>query len=95
MNCKECIHYEVCSAWWVFVENFDDIRTEESCDYFKEKTTVGAEPVRHGKWTGKGFAYKCSACGNREPESTKEYAERYWHYCPNCGAKMDGGESDG
>ena len=49
MNCKECIHYEVCSAWWVFVENFDDIRTEESCDYFKKKKKKKKKRSREDK----------------------------------------------
>lgn len=54
---------------------------------------VDAEPVRHGKWgepvivgydgVNVIWARPCSACG---------YENRYYgtHYCPNCGAKMDG-----
>lgn len=59
-----------------------------------DEPTIEAEPVVHGRWTGKGFVYECSVCRKREPESTKEYADLYWHYCPNCGAKMDGGDQD-
>ena len=88
INCKECIHYEVCSAWWVFVENFDDIRTEESCDYFKEKTTVDAEHVRHGRWIINGRLWECSICG--ETSNNTCMGEPRANYCPNCGAKMDG-----
>ena len=61
--------------------------------------TVDAVPVVHGcfepcfdengNWR-QGFA-KCSNCG-------KEYYTQvinHFGYCPNCGAKMDGGENDG
>lgn len=40
--------------------------------------------VRHGRWEpylNEGLIVKCSVCGSR-------YAEP-WHYCPNCGSRMD------
>ena len=40
------------------------------------------EPVKHGEW----FGTVCTACG----ESTSFYYD--CDYCPNCGAKMDGGD---
>ena len=63
--------------------------------------TVEAEPVVHGEWiikdkgletnintwrTTRSFSYKCSLCGYRTGNQGK-----YFNYCPNCGAKMDGG----
>lgn len=49
-------------------------------------------PVRHGRWKWyDSFSCRCSEC------------EKYWiapgdqydyHYCPNCGAKMDGGQEE-
>ena len=56
-------------------------------------------PVRHGRWINErmlvgGFAEKwgcdCSECG-------KTIKEPLWkpNYCPNCGAKMDGGAENG
>lgn len=53
---------------------------------------VDAAPVVHGDWTPKetmirhpwAFNYYCSAC--------KLDANKLTPYCPNCGAKMDGGK---
>lgn len=58
------------------------------------KAQPKAEPVRHGKWSFKGYGYDrsgihypfwdrytCSVCG-KESDNTP--------YCPYCGAKMDG-----
>ena len=33
---------------------------------------------------------ECSRCKIMIPR-TKEVADQYWQYCPNCGARMDGG----
>ena len=48
-------------------------------------------PVRHGRWVEKekytfGIMYDCSLCENRILDNGHS-----WNYCPNCGAKMDGG----
>ena len=43
-----------------------------------------AEPVRHGRWENylaEGLRWECSECGSR--------FEAPYHYCPNCGARMD------
>ena len=60
-----------------------------------DSPTVDAVEVKHGRWldTGKPYEdekcrynyWECSECNN-------QIAGRYGlhHYCPNCGAKMDG-----
>ena len=56
-----------------------------------EAPAVDAEPVRHSYWddSSDGITPYCSVCGmsynclNRTPG-----------YCPNCGAKMDGGTKE-
>ena len=50
---------------------------------------VDVAPVRHGRWECHGDCgvTECSACGWSIEEYVGDYA-----YCPNCGAKMDGGE---
>ena len=52
--------------------------------------SVNAEPVRHGYvivHEGREDDYweQCSVCGSKE-------ANKDANYCPNCGAKMDGGQ---
>ena len=53
-----------------------------------ESPKVDAEPVRHGRWKRiDSSVYKpaiCSCCGASQCIDS--------NYCPNCGAKMDGGE---
>ena len=58
--------------------------------------TIDAEPVKHGYWDDSGrykfpsgaTAVRCTICGCALNES--EYKIYNWHYCPYCGAKMDG-----
>ena len=48
--------------------------------------TIKAEPVRHGVWEttdAKNGWHYCSECGCKPLYK--------YPYCPNCGAKMDGG----
>lgn len=54
--------------------------------------TVDAVPVVHGRWNNMdGYKTRkvCSECGWDVPEYGKFYS-----YCPNCGAKMDGGATN-
>jgi len=48
-------------------------------------------PVKHGRWIkndphcdGLAFLWNCSECGEESDEG--------YRYCPNCGARMDGGD---
>lgn len=51
--------------------------------------TEDLAPVQHGHWIKIGnYAFKCTSCGKVYWDS-KGYAART-HFCPNCGAKMDG-----
>lgn len=55
----------------------------------RQMPTVDAVPVVHGRWNNMdGYKTRkvCSECGWDVPEYGKFYS-----YCPNCGAKMDGG----
>lgn len=54
-------------------------------------------PVVHGKWApserNPSFLV-CSVCGGCYVYD-EWVDERKWRYCPNCGARMDGGDNDG
>ena len=61
----------------------------------KAAPAIEAEPVRHGEWidiTHDHAWAKCSECGYCWKREMIVYLKIA--YCPNCGAKMDGGERD-
>ena len=53
-------------------------------------------PVRHGRWEDsidewfETDVYTCSKCRESYVLVEGTPKENLWHYCPNCGAKMDG-----
>ena len=71
----------------------------------KSAPTADVVEVRHGKWieTQEPLGWcdvdcaECSVCHESwimdEDSSIDDY-ECMWHYCPHCGAKMDGGTND-
>jgi hypothetical protein len=60
--------------------------------------TIEAEPVRHGRWECEFETYgklRCSVCKKEallETANDALYATS--NYCPNCGAKMQGGSDE-
>lgn len=49
--------------------------------------TVDVVPVVHGRWIeDESLIITCSEC-----KRGYNLVAKYTHYCPNCGAKMDGG----
>lgn len=61
--------------------------------------TIEAEPVKHGRWKPYEFATnrrwrKCSVCGTADEYINEVGLVAIRNYCPNCGAKMDGGNND-
>lgn len=76
-----------------FFEKVDNV--PKFYDWINSLPTIDAEPVRHGKWIfSPGHAEgACTLC------NFKIYGRPYnntylivpYNYCPNCGAKMDGG----
>ena len=86
IHCAECDSYHGvrCRACWV----------DDTLDYIDSEPAADVAPVRHGRWVEKekytfGIMYDCSLCENRILDNGHT-----WNYCPNCGAKMDGGDSD-
>lgn len=69
-------------AWWADAGNAD---MRDAFDTIVDlQPTV--EPTKHGRWIyyPEIVAYSCSECHRYQYENNGEY-----HYCPNCGAKMD------
>lgn len=68
----------------------------------KMAPTIEAVPVRHGGWEEREVhgnvgivivewqSARCSVCGRYHTTPYMYYFDEY-HYCPSCGAKMDGG----
>ena len=64
-------------------------------DRLKKAPTIEAKPVVHGRWIGKPICgndnCRCSECGSWHHIHANLRGEVMQKYCPNCGAKMDGG----
>ena len=81
--------------------NFKDMK----CDYcgtadyiymIEDMPTIEAKPVVHGRWISKNhhgyeWVFICSNCGYIDGYPFNDRS----NYCPNCGAKMDGGIENG
>lgn len=66
--------------------------SKEGCKVILEAPAVDAVEVVHGQWVYDHWCeFKCSVCG--EYSSSKPYKGKE-NYCPNCGAKMDGGKNE-
>jgi hypothetical protein len=52
--------------------------------------------VVHGHWVSDkaDILFHCSVC-ETQISTDWDYDDLAWNYCPNCGAKMDGGTDDG
>ena len=68
-----------------------------------EDGEITVTPVKHGRWIpiSDGAWAECSECGeacdvsdNGGMTAFELFCDCY-KYCPNCGAKMDGGENNG
>ena len=55
------------------------------------RLTVEGVKRKHGKWVGGELGY-CSCCGHEGCASDIWTGCEENHFCPNCGARMDGDE---
>lgn len=67
-------------------------------EVIERQPTVDAVDVKHGEWIeqddGNSIYHKCSVCGKNQYNVLLEMMQGDYHYCPNCGAKMDGKEQN-
>ena len=63
----------------------------------REAPTIDVAPVKHGRWVSVPYklARVCSVCNRDEPYKFADIDADVYDYCPSCGAKMDGGASNG
>ena len=64
---------------------------EKAAQILEKLPAADVVPVVHARWNNMdGYKTRkvCSECGWDVPEYGKFYS-----YCPNCGAKMDGGDN--
>lgn len=69
-------------------DGFQHVKFIEDC--IQDAPAVDVEPVRHGKWVN---MCECSVCGRAYGPRNAVHIQHY-HYCPKCGAKMDGRTDD-
>ena len=73
--CNKCGERSICEYYDFGCGTMADI---------DEQPTIEAEPVKHGRWM---YPFYCSEC-TFVPYYSSDIT---YYYCPNCGAKMDGG----
>ena len=65
----------------------------EPSQYIEALPAADVAPVVHGRWVHGYYCYEpatqCSVC--KVCLAKGHRAEKQFTYCPNCGAKMDGG----
>ena len=90
MTCNECLHFESCRNILEFFAPKYKGKTmtfTKRCELFKNKADY--VEVKHGEWIecSNELNKYCSVC-------KKIHGDIYYKppFCPNCGAKMDGGK---
>lgn len=76
-------------AWWAGNER--EMTMDEAKSDFD--TIIDLQPTaepKHGRWIWVNGWVECSVCGCEPPNESNCESD----YCPHCGARMDGGESD-
>ena len=86
LTCKKC------KTGFKFRADFTEDPYTEAREAWNKR--VNDASVVHEKWLldrWQSWPHReCSRCKIMIPR-TKEVPDPYWQYCPNCGAKMDGG----
>lgn len=83
---------------WLSLQDFDRARAKV---IILGQPTADVVEVRHAHWKDAleelvwqdVCVAECSACGESwvlDGDFDFDACKEYWHYCPNCGAKMDG-----
>jgi hypothetical protein len=87
---KRLIYADALKGYFMFLRKmWSETEISRAID---EAPTVDAAPVIHGHWD-EGVHHDYCCCSNcRDVYILAEWlTDGKWNYCPNCGAKMDGG----
>ena len=78
-----------------------DVDDEQGCGLLEDvicevdaQTAADVASVVHGRWIEDHDYLKCTECGVMVKWDFTFFDIGDWNYCPNCGAKMDGGDND-
>lgn len=92
MKCEDCLYEKICYRREVCNDIEEHIRKLGCMDFIAR---ADVQEIKHGEWK---LCYEdwrmqiagdeCSACGFQHYGTCISH----YHYCPNCGAKMDGGK---
>ena len=85
---------EILDGWRDAHADVDDVHgcglLEDVICEVDAQTAADVAPVVHGRWVfGGDGCVICSECNEEESNNNHR------NYCPNCGAKMDGGADNG
>ena len=81
--------FELTPAYRLYVEALDNVDKK-----VVKIPAADVEPVRHGKWIIKDkHIYQCNRCGNYLDIRGLNGGRGDANYCPNCGARTDGGKN--
>lgn len=63
------------------------------CGIVNDIPAAEVAPVVHGRWISDegDILFHCSKC-ETQISTDWDYDDLQWNYCPECGAKMDGGK---
>ena len=80
---------------WADGYSYIEVPTECAEDEVRKIPAADVAPVRHGRWADNrehDGGWSCTACGE-EVTICSCGKDKTWEYpyCPNCGAKMNGG----
>ena len=76
-----------------YERRFHEDRIEFALNMVEDVPTLDYAPVRHGEWIKiPGSDKTCSKCGEEYPTIDHRGFLLTDNFCPNCGAKMDGGK---
>ena len=84
-------------SWAVCINHPEHLMREDAIYVLDAIPAADVAPVRHGRWIHTDLAAhwygkdECSECTYHEHDRRDL---SHFNYCPNCGAKMDGGDGN-